>query len=85
MRKLVTLVARGQLVVGVVAHVLAEDNTGEFDPYFIERIKNAVQLMVDKRFTEVLELEIAASCWKAKQEPSERKVEQLEIKRNQVA
>jgi len=41
-RKLVTLVARGQLIVGVVCHVLADDNTGEFDPYFIERIKNAM-------------------------------------------
>ena len=32
----------GKLVVGAVFHVLGEDNTGEFDPYFVERIKNSL-------------------------------------------
>ena len=41
-KKLVTLLGRGSLLLGVVCHVLAADNTGEFDPYVIERIKNAV-------------------------------------------
>jgi hypothetical protein len=29
-------------VIGAVFHVVALDNTGEFDPYFVERIKNAL-------------------------------------------
>lgn len=40
---------------GVVSHVLTADNTGEFDPYFIDRIKNALQLMIDKGFVDSLE------------------------------
>ena len=38
-RKLVTLVTgkgqSGSLVIGGVFHILDDDNTGEFDPYFI--------------------------------------------------
>jgi len=41
-KKLATLVGKGQLVVGVVNHVLGDDNTGEFDPYFVDRIKNSL-------------------------------------------
>lgn len=57
-KKLVSLVGKGQLVVGVVCHVLGDDNTGEFDPYFIDRIKNTMHLMVDKHFVEVIEADI---------------------------
>lgn len=57
-KKMVSLVAKGQLVVGVVCHVLGDDNTGEFDPYFVDRIKNTMQLMVDKHFVEVIESDI---------------------------
>ena len=42
-KKLVTLVCgQSSLVLGAVFHILAEDNTGEFDPYFIERMKNSL-------------------------------------------
>lgn len=45
-RKLITLVSgkgtSGSLVIGGVFHILDDDNTGEFDPYFIERMKNAL-------------------------------------------
>ena len=41
-KKLVTIVSSGYFVVGGVFHVVDEDNTGEFDPYFIERMKNAI-------------------------------------------
>jgi hypothetical protein len=58
-RQLCTLIGRGQLMLGVVSHVLAEDNTGEFDPYVIERIKNSLQLMFDKHFVEVIESDIS--------------------------
>ena len=46
--KIVSLVARGHCVVGAVFHVVCDDNTGEFDPYFIERIKNCISLMYEK-------------------------------------
>jgi len=46
--KLITLVSRGHCVVGAVFNVLSDDNAAEFDPYFIERIKNCLSLMVDK-------------------------------------
>ncbi|CDW73564.1 UNKNOWN [Stylonychia lemnae] len=58
-KKLATIVGRGQLIVGVVCHVLGDDNTGEFDPYFVERIKNAMQIMIDKHFLEVIENDIS--------------------------
>jgi hypothetical protein len=29
-------------VIGCVFHVVNEDNTGEFDPYGIERMKNSL-------------------------------------------
>ena len=54
--------AKGQLLVGVVSHVLSLDNTGEFDPYCIERIKNCVQMMVDKNFNEILEKDLNDKC-----------------------
>lgn len=50
-RKLAVLVTTGgkggsdessSLVIAGVFHVLAEDNTGEFDPYYIERMKTAL-------------------------------------------
>lgn len=47
-KKIVTLVAKGSCLIGALFHVNSEDNTGEFDPYFIERIKNCLQLMVEK-------------------------------------
>lgn len=46
--KLLTLVSRGHCVVGAVFHVMSDDNGAEFDPYFIERIKNCLSLMVEK-------------------------------------
>lgn len=54
----------GALVIGAVFHVLSEDNTGEFDPYFIERIKNALQLMRNKNFVEALEQDLRESTLK---------------------
>lgn len=45
-------------MIGVVCHILGDDNTGEFDPYCIERIKNAMQLMFDKSFIDVIENDI---------------------------
>lgn len=42
----------------MVSHVLGDDNTGEFDPYFVERIKNAMQIMIDKQFLEIIEKDI---------------------------
>ena len=46
--KIVSLVSKGHCVVGAVFHVVCDDNTGEFDPYFIERIKNCISLMFEK-------------------------------------
>ena len=46
--KLITLVSRGHCVVGAVFHVIAQDNAAEFDPYYIERIKTTLNLMVEK-------------------------------------
>ena len=37
---------------------MSEDNTAEFDPFFIERIKNCVAMMFEKDFVQQLELEI---------------------------
>jgi hypothetical protein len=41
-KKLVTLMGKGELLIGVISHIISDDNTGEFDPYYIERIKNAL-------------------------------------------
>lgn len=46
--KIMTLVARDECVIGAVFHVMGEDETGEFDPFFIDRIKNCLQLMFEK-------------------------------------
>ena len=32
-------------MVGAVFHVVRDDNTGECDPYYIERIKNCMTMM----------------------------------------
>ena len=50
--------SRGHCVVGAVFHVLNQDNAAEFDPYFIERIKNCLSLMVEKDLVRQLEQEI---------------------------
>ena len=55
---MVTLVGRGHCVVAAVFHVINDDNTAEFDPYFIERIKNCITMMFEKDFVQQLELEI---------------------------
>ena len=39
-------------------HAVNADNTAEFDPYYIERIKNCISLMVEKDLVRQLELEI---------------------------
>ena len=57
--KIITLVSRGHCVIGAVFHVLNPDNAAEFDPYFIERIKNCLSLMVEKDLVRQLEEEIA--------------------------
>lgn len=56
-KKMVTIVCdeSGALVIGAVFHILNEDNTGEFDPYFIDRMKNALQMMRNKHFAEAIE------------------------------
>ena len=56
--KLITLVSRGHCVVGAVFHIDSIDNAAEFDPYYIERIKNCLSLMVEKDLVRQLELEI---------------------------
>ena len=42
------------MVIGCVFHIMNEDNTGEFDPYGIERMKNAMQMMKNKQFVEII-------------------------------
>ena len=59
MKKLATLVSSGRLVVAAAFHVVANDNTGEFDPYFIERMKHALQMMKTKEFAAAIEAEMA--------------------------
>lgn len=56
--KLAVLVLKGSVVVGAVFHINSVDNTGEFDPFYIERIKNCIQLMLDKEFIAQLDHEI---------------------------
>ena len=46
--KILTLVSCGHCLVGAVFHVIRPDNAAEFDPYYIERIKNCLTLMVEK-------------------------------------
>ena len=53
-----TLVSRGHCVVGAVFNILNYDNAAEFDPYFIERIKNCLTLMMEKDLVRQLEQEI---------------------------
>jgi hypothetical protein len=58
-RKVSVLVSNGEaLVLGAVFHVLNEDYTGEFDPFYIDRMKNTLQMMKSKNFAEVIEAEI---------------------------
>lgn len=45
-------------MVGAIFHVDKADNTAEFDPYYIERIKNCLNLMAEKDLVRQLELEI---------------------------
>jgi len=59
LKKLATLVSAGRLVVAAAFHVIATDNTGEFDPYFIERMKHALQMMKTKDFAAAVEAEMA--------------------------
>lgn len=56
--KLVTMVAKGNCLIGAVFHVNSSDNTGEFDAFFIERIKNCLHLMIEKDFIAQLDQEI---------------------------
>lgn len=56
--KLLTLVSRGHCLIGAVFHIYNGDNTAEFDPFFIERIKNCLNLMAEKELVQQLELEI---------------------------
>lgn len=57
-RKVCSIVSEGPTVVACVFHVLSDDNTGEFDPYGIERVKNCMQMMRMKGFPEAVEAEI---------------------------
>jgi hypothetical protein len=41
---------KGQVVIGAVFDVKNDDNIGEFDPFFVERIKNCMNLLYDKNF-----------------------------------
>lgn len=54
-KKMVTLVAKGNCVIGAVFHVNDLDNKGEFDPFFIERMKNCLHLMTEKEFVMQIE------------------------------
>lgn len=56
--KVLTLVSCGHCLVGAVFHVIRPDNAAEFDPYYIERIKNCLTLMAEKDLVRQLELEI---------------------------
>ena len=40
-------------MVGAVFHVVRDDNTGEFDPYYIERIKNCMSMMFEKELIQL--------------------------------
>lgn len=49
------------MLIGGVFHVVHTDNTGEFDPYYIERMKNALSLMQEKGFVEAVEEDLRAN------------------------
>ena len=55
---MVTLVGRGHCVIAALFHAVSDDNTAEFDPYYIERIKNCLSMMFEKDLVHQLELEI---------------------------
>jgi hypothetical protein len=40
--KVASIMVRGHCVIGAVFDVKGEDNIGEFDPFFVERIKNCM-------------------------------------------
>ena len=57
--------AKASCIVGAVFHVNGIDNTGEFDPLFIERIKNCLHLMTEKEFLMQVDQEILLQhTWK---------------------
>ena len=59
---------RGQVVIGAVFDVKGEDNIGEFDPFFVERIKNCMSLLYQKNYIGRLQQEIIK--WHSFREPS---------------
>ena len=54
-KKLVVMVARGELLLSVVLHIVYKFYGGEYDPLYVERIKQTLFLMFDEKLLELLE------------------------------
>jgi hypothetical protein len=49
LRKLIVCIAKGEFMLGVVLNIVLNGPSGEFDSFYIERIKSTIQLFYEER------------------------------------
>ena len=54
-KKIVVMIARGEMLIAVVLHIVFKNYGGEYDPLYIERLKQTLFLMYDKTLIEIME------------------------------
>lgn len=54
-KKLVVMISRGELLLSVVLHIVHKFYGGEYDPLYVERIKQTLFLMFDEKLLELMD------------------------------
>lgn len=54
-KKIVVMIARGEMLIAVVLHIVFKNYGGEYDPLYIERLKQTLFLMYDRTLIEIME------------------------------
>jgi len=54
-KKIAVLIARGELLLGVVLHIVAKYYGGEYDPLYVERVKQTLFMLFDEKLFQIVE------------------------------
>lgn len=54
-KKLVVVIARGELLMAVVLHVVFKYYGGEYDPLYVERVKQTLFMLYDEKLTNIID------------------------------
>jgi hypothetical protein len=54
-RKIIVCIARGEYLIAVVLNLMTYGPSGEFDPFYVERIKSTLMMFYEEEFSKAIQ------------------------------